>query len=138
MGDPRRDQYTVRLGRSSDGAVSDVHIDAVSGDGDRHTTHLTGRAVVETVEPLRRLLSGAGVGGRLWSGSKPIALDGRTGEHAELLLLAVKPLRRADRVAKVAEAVAAMGPEEAAYWHAKAHRRGGLRALRILITEGAM
>jgi hypothetical protein len=48
----------------------------------------------------------------------------------------VKPLRRADRVATVAEGVAAMSREEASYWHAKVQRPRGLRALRILLDGG--
>ena len=99
---------------------------------------VAGDRVSAVAEPLRTLLRRSGVSGQRWSSNRPLELDARTGEQAELLLLAVKPLRRADRTNRVAEGVAQMGTEEAAYWHAKAGRRGGLRALRIVLDEGGV
>lgn len=132
----RRDRYTCTITRDEAGSVAEVEVVASDGDGAVRITRATGTRLSQVAEPLRRLLAGGGVNGRAWTGSKPLELDGRIGAHAELLLAAVRPLRRPDRLAEVADAIAAMGPEEASYWHAKSLRRGGLRALRILLTEG--
>ena len=133
----RRDRYTCTIARDASGSLTNVELVATEGDGDVRTTKTTGTRLSAVAEPLRRLLAVNGVNGRAWSGTKPIELDARTGAHAELLLAAVRPLRRPDRLTEVADAVASMGAEEASYWHAKARRRGGLRALRILLTEGS-
>jgi hypothetical protein len=53
-------------------------------------------------------------------------------------VLAVKPLRRGDRIELVGDGVGRMSREEASYWHAKSHQPGGLRALRVLLTKGAV
>jgi hypothetical protein len=66
---------------------------------------------------------------------RPIDLSQTTGAQAWLLLAATKPLRRADRIDEVAEGVAAMSPEEASYWYAKAQRPRGLRAVRLLLSN---
>jgi hypothetical protein len=132
----RRDHYTCRLTRDASGALTTIELVATEGDGDVRITKATGIRMSQVAEPLRRLLAGRGVNGRAWSGSQPLLLDARTGAHAELLLSAVRPLRRPDRLAEVADAITGMGAEEASYWHAKSLRRGGLRALRILLTEG--
>jgi hypothetical protein len=133
----RQDRYVCTIARDAGGALSIVEVVATEGDGDVRVTRATGTRLSQVAEPLRRLLSAGGVNGRAWSGSNPLELDARTGAHAELLLAAVRPLRRPDRLTEVADAIAAMGAEEASYWHAKSLRRGGLRALRILLTEGA-
>jgi len=132
----RRDCYTCTIMRDETGSLATIEVIATEGDGDIRVTRATGTRLSQVAEPLRRLLAGSGVNGRAWTGSHPLELDGRTGAHAELLLAAVRPLRRPDRLAEVADAIAAMGAEEASYWHAKSLRRGGLRALRILLTEG--
>ncbi|MDQ6613331.1 MAG: hypothetical protein M3083_00815 [Actinomycetota bacterium] len=75
----------------------------------------------------------AGVGSRAWSSSHPVDLDQVAGAQTELLLRAVKPLRRPDRIEAIGEGVAAMSREEASYWHAKAGHPGGLPALRIML-----
>jgi hypothetical protein len=56
--------------------------------------------------------------------------------HAELLLAAIRPLQRPDRLSNIADAIVGMGAEEASYWHAKSLRSGGLRALRVLLSDG--
>lgn len=133
----RRDRYTCTITRDGTGSLAAIEVVATEGDGDVRVTRATGTRLSQVAEPLRRLLATGGVNGRAWTGSKPLELDGRTGAHAELLLAAVRPLRRPDRLADIADAIAVMGAEEASYWHAKSLRRGGLRALRILLTEGA-
>lgn len=132
----RRDTYELELTRDGDGLVTLVTLRALQADGLSRELRVTGSRLSMVVEPLRNIASPAGVTGRQWSGSRPIELDRRTGEHIELLLAATKPLRRHDRVALVAGGVASMGREEASYWHAKSARRGGLTALRILLLEG--
>lgn len=133
----RRDCYTCTIKRDEAGSLATIELVATEGDGDVRVTRATGTRLSQVAEPLRRLLANGGINGRSWTGSKPLDLDARTGAHAELLLAAVRPLRRPDRLGEVADAIAAMGAEEASYWHAKSLRRGGLRALRILLTEGA-
>jgi hypothetical protein len=133
----RRDHYSCTISRDERGSLVVVELVATEGDGDIRVTRATGIRLSQVAEPLRRLLATGGVNGRAWTGSKPLELDGRTGAHAELLLAAIRPLRRPDRLADIADAIVAMGAEEASYWHAKSLRRGGLRALRILLTEGA-
>lgn len=132
----RRDRFTCSILRNDDGSLMKVEVIAADGDGGVRITRATGMGLNEVAEPLRRLLAVAGVNGRSWSGSKPLELDARTGAHAELLLAAVRPLRRSDRLIQIADAIVAMGAEEASYWHAKSLRRGGLRALRVLLSEG--
>jgi hypothetical protein len=80
------------------------------------------------------IVRGAGISGRSWTGAKGFELDPIAGAQVELLVLSVKPLRRGDRIDQVADGVSSMSREEASYWGAKAHRTGGLRALRILLT----
>src|SRR5690606_10605754 len=72
---------------------------------------------------LQELLRGADIRGGQWTSTKPFDLAPGPGAHLELLLRAVKPLRRIDRVAAVADRVAGMSREEAAYWHAQTFRR---------------
>lgn len=133
----RRDRYWCTLLRDDGGSVIDVVIDATDADGRTHSVRLGVDRAAAVSGALRRVLAAAGITGRRWSAPGPIELDHLHGSHAELLVRAVKPLRRPDRLAVVADGVADMGPEEAAYWHAKASRPGGLRALRVLLTEGA-
>lgn len=133
----RRDRYTCTLERNADGAIELIAVGAVDADGAERHTRLAGDRVAVTAEPFRRILQRGGVRGGELAGSGSIDLDSRTGVQAELLLNAVAPLRRGDRIAVIGDRIAEMGPEEAAYWHAKTTRRGGLQALRILLQEGA-
>jgi hypothetical protein len=131
----RRDTYHLQLTRDRDGGVTSVVLIANGADGDERQVCSSGSHLAGLLEPLRTLI-GSRSGSRQWTGNRPIALDPRTGEHAELLMTAAWPLRRADRVAEIADGIAHMCREEAAYWHAKSKRKGGLRALRVLLTEG--
>jgi len=69
----------------------------------------------------------------------PFDLDEASGVRLGLLFLAVKPLRRLDRIEAVADSVRSMAPEEMYYWFAKCSRAGKARraqkALRTLLTE---
>jgi hypothetical protein len=132
----RQDSYTITLDRGGDGTLAGVRLDVLDGDGRSRSIRLGGGRVEAVTDPLRRVLAEAGVRGRTWTGSAPIAVATRPGERVELLLSAVKPLRRPDRIAAVAEQIVSMGAEEASYWHAKTSRPGGLRAMRILLTGG--
>lgn len=132
----RHDHYRLTLVRRHDGSLAEVCLEVEDGDGGRRKVDVGGGRVATLADPLRRLLSDAGLRGRVWTGTAPIELERRPGERVELLLRAVKPLRRTDRIESVAEDVVAMSAEEAAYWHAKSNRSGGLRALRVLLTGG--
>jgi len=69
---------------------------------------------------------------------KPFYLDELTGLRLALILLAVKPLTRHDRIEAVGQGVQTMGDEEAYYWFSKCS--AGLdalraqRALRVLLA----
>jgi hypothetical protein len=69
----------------------------------------------------------------------PFELSEETGVRLGLLFLAVKPLRRLDRITAISETVRQMESEEAYYWFAKCSRpelsRRACRALRILLAE---
>jgi len=69
---------------------------------------------------------------------KPFYLDELTGLRLALILLAVKPLARHDRIEAIGQGVQAMGDEEAYYWFSKCSAgRDALRAqkaLRILLA----
>ncbi len=69
---------------------------------------------------------------------RPFYLDEPTGVRLALVLLAVKPLGRADRIEAVAEGIRAMGDEEAYYWFSKCSAgpdpRRAQRALRVLLA----
>ncbi len=132
----RREHYSCIIGRDADGRIANIELTAESLEGvQRHTRINAGKAPA-IASALHEVLRDAGIAGRQWSSKRPIELGQVPGAHAELLLLAVKPLRRADRVTVVAEGVAGMSREEASYWHAKAQRPRGLRALRVLLDGG--
>lgn len=69
---------------------------------------------------------------------KPFYLDEPTGVRLALILLAVKPLSRHDRIEAIGEEVRAMGDEEAYYWFSKCtagpHARRAQKALRVLLA----
>lgn len=132
----RQDDYRLELGRGDAGQLDEVVLVAVDADGSERRTRIGGGRVEAITDNLRRVLSEAGIRGKEWSGTKPIRLERQLGERIELLLTAVKPLRRIDRIQRIADEVASMGAEEASYWHAKTSRPGGLRALRILLSGG--
>ena len=67
---------------------------------------------------VHEIVRATGVGGRVWTSRSPSPLDPISGAQVELLVAAVKPLRRADRIDQVGDGVASMSREEASYWHA--------------------
>lgn len=134
----KREQYTCEIERDDDGRIERITIDAIDLEDIARRTTLNGTRASRVAAQVHDVLRAGGVPGRTWTSRRLFDLDQVTGAHSELLLLAVKPLRRADRMEQVAEGVAAMSREEASYWHAKGRRPGGLRALRILLTHGAM
>jgi hypothetical protein len=75
---------------------------------------------------------------RAAGGEKPFYLDELSGLRLALILLAVKPLTRHDRIEAIGQGVQTMGDEEAYYWFSKcsagqdAHR--AQKALRVLLA----
>lgn len=130
----RREQYACTVARNGDGNVSALTVEATDLEGDTRRVTVRGARAVDATSALRELLRGNRISGRAWTSTDPIPLDQVAGAHAELLLRAVAPLRRTDRAVRIADQIAVMSREEASYWHAKAQRPGGLRALRILLT----
>jgi hypothetical protein len=69
----------------------------------------------------------------------PFELPEESGVRLGLLFLAVKPLRRLDRIAAISETVRDMEAEEAYYWFSKCSRpdlsRRACRSLRILLAK---
>ena len=68
----------------------------------------------------------------------PFYLDELTGLRLALILLAVKPLARHDRIEAIGQGVQAMGDEEAYYWFSKCSAgpdaARAQRALRVLLA----
>ena len=68
----------------------------------------------------------------------PFYLDELTGLRLALILLAVKPLTRHDRIEAIGQGVQAMGDEEAYYWFSKCSAGPDAlraqKALRILLA----
>lgn len=130
----RREHYRCAIARDADGRVVAITVEATDLEGVSRRTTVSGSRLPALVSPLRELLRERRVTGQSWGSPDPIELDQIAGAQTELLLRAVRPLRRGDRAIAVAEAIAAMSREEATYWHAKAQRPGGLRALRVLLA----
>lgn len=131
----RAERYACTVARDDDGRITAITVDATDLEGHERTVRLNGNRASRVAAALHDLVRAAGVGSRAWSSARPIELDQVAGAQAELLLRAVKPLRRADRVDSVGEGVGSMSREEASYWHAQSSRPGGLRALRILLGD---
>lgn len=70
---------------------------------------------------------------------RPFYLDELTGLRLALILLAVKPLSRHDRIEAIGQGVQAMGDEEAYYWFSKCSAGPDAlraqKALRVLLAE---
>lgn len=129
----RREEFRCVVERDGEGRVLAVAVDARTPTAER-STRVNSTKATRIAGPVHDILRASGITGRTWSSAKPIDLDYLTGAQVELLLVAVKPLRRSDRIDHVSAGVAAMSPEEASYWHAKLHRPGGLPALRVLLA----
>lgn len=132
----RSERYTCTISRDADGRIISVEVAVADIDGATRSVRLNGHRAPHVAGSLQEVLRTAGLRGRHWTSPTPIELQPNLGAHAELLLRAVKPLRRIDRIAEIAEGVAAMSREEAGYWHAQVRRRRGLKALRILLDVG--
>jgi hypothetical protein len=132
----RAERYCFVVERDDDGRVTGLEVDADDLDGGHRTVRLDGQRATQVAGALQEVLRAAGIRGQQWTTAAPVTLDSAYGAHAELLLRAVRPLRRFDRVAAIAEGVAGMSCEEATYWHAKTQGPHGLRALRVLLDGG--
>jgi hypothetical protein len=133
----RSEHYTCTISRDDDGRITAVEVSVEDLDGHHRSVRVNDNRVTYLATPLQDVLRSAGLRGREWTSSAPFELAPTLGAHTELLLRAVKPLRRIERIDNVAEGVAGMSREEASYWHAQALRRHGLKALRVLLDGGA-
>lgn len=131
----QRDSYSCRVERDPDGRVLSIQLCSRNEDEQRTVEINSGKAT-RIAGPVHDILRAGGVSGRSWASAAPIEVSYLTGAQLELLVVAVKPLRRADRIDHIATGIAAMSPEEASYWHAKLHRPGALPALRLLLGTG--
>lgn len=70
---------------------------------------------------------------------EPFVLDEQRGVRLGLLFLAVKPLKKVDRMEAISEAIWGMSEEEVYYWFSKCTAKGSARrarrALRILLAR---
>jgi hypothetical protein len=131
-----RDQhFECLIERDRDGRVERVTVTVDHGYEEHEEVVVNGSKANLLAGTLHDILRSGGVTGRQWSTPKPIGLDQGIGSQAWLLLTAVKPLRRHDRIDEVSEGVSAMSREEAAYWFSKAHQPRGLRAIRLLLSD---
>lgn len=133
----RSETYSCLIERDDDGRITALSVDACELDGSQRHVRVNGYRAIHVAAGFQEVLRSARLRGRELTGTEPIRVDAQLGAHVELVLRAVKPLKRIDRISTVAEGVAAMSREEAAYWHAQVNRRNGLRALRILLAEGS-
>ena len=131
----RDERFTCLIERDPDGRVERVSVEVDHGYGEREQILVNGNKADLLASTLHNILRNGGVTGRQWSTPKPIQLDQGVGSQIWLLLTAVKPLRRQDRIEEVGDGVAAMSREEAAYWFSKAHQPRGLRAIRLLLSD---
>lgn len=121
--------YRLVASRDTDGCITRFEVSDV--DGRSVTLHgWRAEAVVDSVQATltrasRRLSLAL---------DRPLHLDEHLGVQVLLILRAVKPLSGYQRVKKVAMGIARMSEEEATYWHAHAAHKGGLPALRKLLT----
>jgi len=130
------ERYLCTISRDDDGRITAIDIAVDDLDGNHRQIRVNGNRAAHVAGPLQEVLRGVGLSGREWTSTRPLELRPNPGAHAELLLRAVKPLQRIDRVTAVAEGVAGMSREEASYWHAQTRRRHGLKALRVLLNVG--
>jgi hypothetical protein len=132
----RAERYLCTIIRDSDGRITAIEVEADDLEGKHRHVRVNGNRAAYVAEPLQRVLQDAGVRGRQWTSPSPLELPSTLGAHTELLLRAIKPLQRLERLQAVAEGVAGMSREEASYWHAQTQRRHGLKALRVLLNGG--
>lgn len=132
----RHETYRCLIERYGDGRISSLCIQTTDLEGAERQVRVNGYRAIHVAACFQEVLRSAKLHGRDWTSGEPIQIDSQLGAHVELLLRAVKPLQRLDRIGTVAEGVTGMSREEAAYWHAQTSRRNGLRALRLLLGEG--
>ena len=130
------ERYRCQITRDDDGRIVAIELEAQDLDAHDRRVRIEGSRAAQAAGPLNEVLRAGNGGGRRWTGPAPLELDPVLGAQVELMLRALKPLRRVDRIVAVAEGVAGMSPEESSYWHAQTTRRHGLRALRTLL-DGA-
>ncbi|MDD7920012.1 DUF7680 family protein [Actinomycetospora callitridis] len=132
----RNERYQCVVERDEDGRVAALTVLTTDLEGTERQVRVNGYRAIHLVAGFQEILRSSRLRGRDWTSGEPIVVDPQLGAQVELLLRAVKPLQRVDRITTVAEGVAAMSREEAAYWHAQTSRRNGLRSLRLLLGEG--
>ena len=132
----RAEHYTCLVSRDEDGRITALEVGVTDLEGAERVIRVNGYQAAHVAAPLQEIFRAASLRGRQWSSPRAFELSPTLGAHAELLLRAVKPLRRIDRVTSVAGGIADMSREEANYWHAQSQRRHGLKALRVLL-DGA-
>ena len=132
-----RETFLCTLERDDEGRVLAVSLAATQEPAPPRLTRINSTKATRIVAPVHDILRAGGVTGRSWASSRPMPLDYLTGAQLELLLVAVRPLKRADRIERIGSGIAAMSREEASYWHAKLGRPGGLPALRVLLAAGS-
>lgn len=133
----RSEQYSCRIVRDEDGRVAAIEVRVRDLEQHERAICVEGSRAAHIAGPVQEALRTAGLRGRQWSEQAPFDLAPLLGAQVELLLRAVKPLRRVDRIGSVAAGVAGMSAEESSYWHAQSTRRHGLRALRVLLDGEA-
>lgn len=134
----RSEHYEALISRDADGRIVEIELSVTDLEGVERRIRVDGTRAAHVAAPLQEVLRSAGLKGRDWTSGRPLTLTPTLGAHAELMLRAVKPLRRIDRITDVADGIAGMSREEAAYWHAQTRRRHGLKALRILLDGGVV
>jgi len=132
----RNERYRCVIERDEDGRIAALTVQTTDLEGAERQVRVNGYRVLHLAAGFQEILRFAKLRGRDWTSGEPIVVDPQLGAHVELLLRAVKPLQRVDRITTVADGVAGMSREEAAYWHAQTSRRNGLRSLRLLLGEG--
>jgi len=118
----RNEHYRCVIERDEDGRVAALTVQTTDLEGTERQVRVNGYRAIHLAAGFQEILRSAKLRGRDWTSGEPIV---------------VKPLQRVDRITTVADGVAQMSREEAAYWHAQTSRRNGLRSLRLLLGEGS-
>ena len=121
--------YRLVASRDSEGCINQFEVSDVDG----RSVILNGWRAEAVADSVQATLTRASKRLSL-ALDRPLQLDEHLGVQVLLILRAVKPLSGYQRVKKVAMGIARMSEEEATYWHAHAAHKGGLPALRKLLT----
>jgi hypothetical protein len=127
--------FACLVSRDENERIDRLTVHASGPDGLRRTA-VAGHAAQRIAAQFHEILRQSAVTARQWNSSIEIKLDSVTGAQLELMLMAIKPVVRAGNMDLIAHGVSGMSREEASYWHAKSTQKGGLPALRILLTGG--